>query len=128
MNGAISIPIPLAAQVAALSADWRDWANTRSAAARAMTERQTRVLEPHIGLWLAALAAASEPLGMRDMRARHGMAGMTKSQMTRSIAVVLDRGHAKLARRGAKNAAFYVITDSGRAAAAELVRGAEGLQ
>lgn len=115
-----AIPIPLAAQVVALSAAWSEWVNARSAAARAMTERQTRVLEPHIGLWLTELAAASEPLGMCDMRARHGTAGVTKSQLTRAIAVVLDRGQAKVARRGPKNAAYYVITSSGRTAAAEL--------
>lgn len=114
-----SIPIPLAAQVSALSADWREWLNARSATARAMTERQTRVLEPHIVLWLNELAAASEPLGMCHMRARHGVAGVTKSQLTRSIAVALDRGHVKVARRGPKNAAFYVITAAGRAAVAD---------
>lgn len=115
-----TIPIPLVTQVAALNADWAAWKDTRSAVARAMKERQTRVLEPHIGLWLTELAAASAPLGMCDMRARHGTSGVTKSQLTRSIAVVLDRGHAKLAHRGPKNAAFYVITSSGRTAAVEL--------
>ncbi|MCK9987634.1 MAG: hypothetical protein AzoDbin1_04106 [Azoarcus sp.] len=115
-----AIPTPIAAQIAQLNGDWAEWAATRSARANVMAARRTRVLEPHIGLWLTELAAASEPLGMCDMRARHGTAGVTKSQLTRSIAVVLERGHAKVARRGPKNAAYYVITSSGRTAAADL--------
>lgn len=123
-----TIPIPIAAQVAELSDAWREWANSRSAVARAVAERRTRVLEPHIALWLAELARASEPLGIRDMLARHGREGVTKSHLTRAIAVALERGHAKLARRGPKNAAYYVITASGCAATAEPARPGEARQ
>lgn len=120
-----TIPIPLATQVAALSATWAEWKATRNVAARISAERRTRVLEPHIGLWLDTLASASEPLGMCDMRARFGTVGLTKSQLTRSVAVALERGHARIAYRGRKNAAFYVITVAGRLAVAEKVRSAE---
>ena len=123
MNGAI--PVPIARQVADLNAAWAEWVNARSAVARAMAERRCRVLEPHIGLWVTELARASAPLGMCDMRVRYGTAGVTKSHLTRAIAVVLERGHAKVARRGPKNAAFYVITSSGRTAAADLEPQAE---
>lgn len=114
------IPIPMAAQVAELSAAWAAWRTESGARARVMAERRARVLEAHVELWLAELAVAAEPLSIPTLCSRHGCAGVTKSQLTRAAALVLERGYAKEARRGARNTIFYVITQAGRAAAAAI--------
>lgn len=118
MNRAIQIPI--AAQIVALQAAWAEQDSARCAAARAVAARRSVVLEQHVGLWLTELAIATRPLGMCDMRARHGTDGVSKSHLSRAGSVLVERGLAKIAHRGAKNAVFYVITPSGRAAVAGL--------
>lgn len=114
------IPIPIAAQVAELSAAWAAWRAESCARASVMAVRRARVLESHVALWLAELAAAAEPLSVPDLCSRHGCAGVTKSQLTRAMALVLERGYAREARRGAKNTIFYVATKAGRVAAAAI--------
>lgn len=114
------IPIPIAVQIEALRTAWAEQDCARRAAARVMAERRGLVLEQHIRLWLTELAAATRPLGMCDMRTRHGTAGVSKSHLSRAGSALLDRGLAKIAHRGPKNAAFYVITSAGRAAAADF--------
>jgi len=109
--------IPLAVQAAQAAAAYADYLASRPLR-HAPPRRGANTLGSYAALWLQGLSDASEPLCIGDLLARHGTAGASKSHLTRSIAALVERGHAEFVRRGAKGRRYYVITPAGRDALA----------